>query len=75
MADVGHIAAASKVCIEIDAERVPRVAGVSPVQAASSGEEYEIVVTGAKSLGTSNGSFANRMELITRLPSSASISV
>jgi thiamine-monophosphate kinase len=46
MADVGHIAAASKVCIEIDAERVPRVAGVSPVQAASSGEEYEIVVTG-----------------------------
>jgi len=35
MADVGHIAAASKVCIEIDAERVPRVAGVSPVQAAS----------------------------------------
>jgi thiamine-monophosphate kinase len=46
MADVGHIAAASKVCIEIDAERVPRVAGVSSVQAASSGEEYEIVVTG-----------------------------
>jgi thiamine-monophosphate kinase len=46
MADVGHIAAASKVCIEIDAERVPRVSGVSPVQAASSGEEYEIVVTG-----------------------------
>jgi thiamine-monophosphate kinase len=46
MADVGHIAAASKVCIEIDAERVPRVSGVSAVQAASSGEEYEIVVTG-----------------------------
>ena len=46
VADVGHIAAASKVSIEIDAERVPRVAGVSPVQAASSGEEYEIVVTG-----------------------------
>jgi thiamine-monophosphate kinase len=45
MADVGHIAAASKVCIEIDAERVPRVDGVTPVQAASSGEEYEIVVT------------------------------
>ena len=45
MADVGHIAAASKVCIEIDAERVPRVDGVTAVQAASSGEEYEIVVT------------------------------
>jgi thiamine-monophosphate kinase len=48
MADVGHIAAASKVCIEIDAERVPRVDGVTPVQAASSGEEYEIVVTAAQ---------------------------
>lgn len=45
MADVSHLAAASKVCIEIDAERIPRVDGVSAVQAASSGEEYEIVVT------------------------------
>jgi thiamine monophosphate kinase len=34
------------VCIEIDVERVPRVAGVSALQAASSGEEYEIAVTG-----------------------------
>jgi len=45
MADIGHVAAASKVCIEIDAERIPRVDGVSAVQAASSGEEYEICVT------------------------------
>jgi len=45
MADVSHLAAASKVAIEIDAERIPRVDGVSAVQAASSGEEYEIVVT------------------------------
>lgn len=45
MADAGHLAAASKVCIEIDADRIPRVEGVSAVQAASSGEEYEIVVT------------------------------
>lgn len=45
MADISHLAAASKVCIEIDAERIPRVPGVSAVQAASSGEEYEIVVT------------------------------
>ncbi len=44
-ADLGHIAAASKVCIEIDAERIPRVEGVSALQAASSGEEYEIAVT------------------------------
>jgi len=46
-ADLGHIAAASKVCIEIDAERIPRVEGVSALQAASSGEEYEIAVTAA----------------------------
>jgi thiamine-monophosphate kinase len=45
MADVGHIAAASKVCIEIDAGQIPRVNGVTPLEAASSGEEYEIVVT------------------------------
>jgi len=45
IADVGHVAAASKVCIEIDAERIPRVAGVTAVQAAGAGEEYEIVVT------------------------------
>jgi thiamine-monophosphate kinase len=45
MADLGHIAAASKVCIEVEAERIPRVDGVSPLQAASSGEEYEILVT------------------------------
>lgn len=45
IADVGHIAAASRVCIEIDAEQIPRVNGVTPLEAASSGEEYEIVVT------------------------------
>jgi thiamine-monophosphate kinase len=44
-ADLGHIAAASKVRIEIDAERIPRFDGVSALQAASGGEEYEIVVT------------------------------
>jgi thiamine-monophosphate kinase len=45
VADAGHIAAASKVRIEIDLERIPNAAGVSPSDAASSGEEYEIVVT------------------------------
>jgi len=44
-ADLGHIAAASKVAIELDAERIPTFDGVSPLQAAASGEEYEIVVT------------------------------
>jgi thiamine-monophosphate kinase len=45
IADVGHIAAASSVCIEIDADRIPRVNGVTSLEAANSGEEYEIVVT------------------------------
>jgi thiamine-monophosphate kinase len=48
IADVGHVAAASKVCIEIDADQIPRVNGVTPLEAATSGEEYEIVVTAPK---------------------------
>jgi thiamine-monophosphate kinase len=45
VADVGHIAAASKLRIEIDLERIPHGIGISSVEAAASGEEYEIVVT------------------------------
>jgi thiamine-monophosphate kinase len=44
-ADLGHVAAASKVRIELDAERIPRVTGITAVEAASAGEEYEIVAT------------------------------
>ncbi|HZI41325.1 MAG TPA: thiamine-phosphate kinase [Gemmatimonadaceae bacterium] len=44
-ADANHIAATSKVSIEIDAERVPRVEGVTIQEAVNSGEEYELVVT------------------------------
>ena len=45
IADLGHIAAASNVRIEIDVDRIPRVESVSSLEAASSGEEYEIVAT------------------------------
>lgn len=45
VADARHVAAASNVGIEIDSERVPRVPGVTPEQAVSSGEEYELIVT------------------------------
>ncbi|MDP9206222.1 MAG: thiamine-phosphate kinase [Gemmatimonadota bacterium] len=45
IADVAHIAAASKVSIEIDLARVPRFGDAAPMEAASSGEEYEIAVT------------------------------
>ena len=45
IADLAHIAAASKVCVEIDLDLIPRLDGISSLEAASSGEEYEIVVT------------------------------
>jgi thiamine-monophosphate kinase len=45
LADLAHIAAASRVHIEIDVERIPHVDGVSAVDAANSGEEYELAVT------------------------------
>jgi thiamine-monophosphate kinase len=45
MGDLAHVAAASGIRIEVDLERIPRVTGVSALQAASSGEEYELAVT------------------------------
>ncbi len=51
MADLAHVAAASSVRIEIELERIPHLAGVSALDAASSGEEYELAVT-ASSLDT-----------------------
>jgi thiamine-monophosphate kinase len=45
IADLGHVAAASGVHIEIDAERIPLVVGVTALDAAASGEEYELAVT------------------------------
>jgi thiamine-monophosphate kinase len=53
IADLRHIAAASKVGIEVDAERIPRFEGTSPTEAAGSGEEYEIVVTAPPEIDTS----------------------
>ena len=44
-ADLAHVAAASKVRIEVDADRIPRFGDISAIEAASAGEEYEIVVT------------------------------
>jgi len=44
-ADLGHLAAASKVGIALAGDLVPRMDGVSALDALSSGEEYELVVT------------------------------
>jgi thiamine-monophosphate kinase len=43
--DLLHLAAASRVSIRIDLSRLPVIDGVTPVDAARSGEEYEVVVT------------------------------
>ncbi len=44
-ADLGHVAAASKVGIALAGDLVPRMDGVSALDALSSGEEYELAVT------------------------------
>lgn len=44
VADAAHMAAASAVRIELHLEHVPLVAGIGAVEAAGSGEEYEILV-------------------------------
>jgi thiamine-monophosphate kinase len=49
-ADLGHLAAASGVGIEVDLDCVPRVSSVSALDAAASGEEYELVVAAAGAL-------------------------
>jgi thiamine-monophosphate kinase len=49
--DAAHIAAASGVTIELNLDAIPTIPGVSPLEAASSGEEYELLVA-AKRLDT-----------------------
>jgi len=44
-ADAGHLAAASGVGLEIALERLPCWDGASPLAAAASGEEFELLVT------------------------------
>jgi thiamine-monophosphate kinase len=44
-ADLGHVAAASRVRVRLDAALLPRVAGATALDAARSGEEYELALT------------------------------
>jgi thiamine-monophosphate kinase len=53
-ADAGHLAAASQVALEIELERIPGWRGVAPLQAAASGEEYELLVALPRGFGARN---------------------
>jgi len=48
--DAGHLAAASGTRIVLDLDRVPCMAGAGPSDAAASGEEYELAITGPADL-------------------------
>ena len=43
--DLAHLAAASRACLVIDVAAIPCIEGSSNIEAASSGEEYEVAVT------------------------------
>ena len=58
VSDAGHLAAASGVCVSIDAARVPLVEGVSLEVGLGSGEEYELLVTTPDRFDSNE--FANR---------------
>jgi thiamine-monophosphate kinase len=68
VADVGHLAAASGIRVEIDAALVPRFAGVAVDVALASGDEYELLVTTPAALDTAE--FEGRFGLpLTRIGS------
>jgi thiamine-monophosphate kinase len=58
VADASHIAAASRVRIELHLDRLPVMEGIGPFDAARSGEEYELLVTSTIPLDTD--AFTNR---------------
>ncbi len=51
-AELGHLAAASRVVVTVALEEVPAMAGMSALEVAGSGEEYELIVTAPADLDT-----------------------
>lgn len=62
-ADLRHLAAASRVMISAQLDKLAVVEGISPADAAASGEEYEIVVTSPGKLDVSEFSRLFDLEL------------
>jgi thiamine-monophosphate kinase len=58
IADLQHVAAASEVTITIELGAIPTMDGVSALDAAGSGEEYELALTSRVELDT--GEFTSR---------------
>ena len=52
LADLGHVAAASMVRLSVDLDALAVMKGISPLDAASSGEEYEIAVASTDPIDT-----------------------
>lgn len=52
-ADAGHLASASRVSLSLDLDKVPLVEGADALSAASSGEEYELLVATRSALDAS----------------------
>jgi thiamine-monophosphate kinase len=70
VADVRHIAAASRVDAGLEIDAIPVVSGVSPLDAVRSGEEYELIV--AAPLAIDEHAFAREFGVpLTRLGSMA----
>lgn len=60
-ADLSHLASASRVNLTVNLDKVPLVEGVTAIEGASSGEEYELIVTGPSRLDVRE--FADKFEL------------
>lgn len=67
-ADLTHLARASGVTIELEVDRIPCAAGVSPADSLASGEEYELVVAFAPDAAPDTGAFEARFGIaLTRI--------
>ena len=59
LADAAHLARASDVTLALDLEHVPRADGVTAAQAATSGEEYELLIAMPADVSVDVGQFVH----------------